>query len=101
MYEINKRIRDEMQKQNLTMTELAKKSGLNRSTISRYVNDAIEPKQNAIGAIADALGVSPAYLLGFDISEDAREIIDLAKLNDKNLARLLAYYEALIDSQKD
>lgn len=99
MFEINQRIRDEMRRQNMTMTELAIKSGLNRSSISRYVSDKIEPKQNAIGAIAKALGVTPAWLLGFDAEPE--QVISLDNLTDTNKARLLAYYEALIDSQKD
>ena len=97
MYEINKRIRAEMQKQNMTSTELARRSGLNRSSISRYVNDVIEPKQNAIGAIAKALGVSPAYLLGFD---DANVDIDINRLTEQNKMRLISYYMALIDTQE-
>lgn len=97
MYEINKRIRAEMQKQNMTSTELARRSGLNRSSISRYVNDVIEPKQNAIGAIAKALHVSPAYLLGFD---DVTAALDVNRLTEQNKMRLMAYYMALIDTQE-
>lgn len=97
MFEINKRIRDEMQRQNITSTELARRSGLNRSSISRYVNNVIEPKQNAIGAISKALGVSPAYLLGFD---DVTADFDINRLNEKNKMRLMAYYMALIDTQE-
>lgn len=98
MYEINKRIREEMAKQGLNATDLARLSGLNRSSVSRYVNDVIEPKQNAIGAIAQALKVSPAWLLGFDA---AVETIDVSKLTDANRSRLMAYYQALVDSQGD
>lgn len=97
MYEINERIRAEMRRQNMTNVELAKRSGLNRSSISRYINDVIEPKQNAIGAIAKALGVSPAYLLGFD---DVTAALDVNRLTEQNKMRLMAYYMALIDTQE-
>ena len=97
MYEINRKIREEMQRQGLNNTDLARLSGLNRSSISRYVSDIIEPKQNAIGAIAKALRVSPAWLLGF--SDDTSTVIELEKLTKENQARLTAYYQALIDSQ--
>lgn len=102
MYEINKRIREEMARQNLTMTDLAKLSGLNRSSISRYVSDTIEPKQNAIGAIAKALKVSPAWLMGFDDSKNDRvnRFIDIQTLSEINQAKLVAYYEGLLDSEK-
>ena len=102
MYEINKRIREEMARQNLTMTDLAKLSGLNRSSIARYVSDTIEPKQNAIGAIAKALKVSPAWLMGFDDSKNDRvnRFIDIQTLSEINQAKLVAYYEGLLDSEK-
>lgn len=104
MYEINKRIREEMARQNMTMTDLARLSGLNRSSISRYVSDSIEPKQNAIGAIARALKVSPAWLLGFEASDEPEPVninIDFSKLSEINQAKLLAYYEGLLDSQRE
>lgn len=105
MYEINKRIREEMIRQNLTMTDLARLSGLNRSSISRYVSDTIEPKQNAIGAIAKALKVSPAWLMGFDDpeghkAENVRPILELDKLSRINQAKVIAYYEGLLASQE-
>lgn len=105
MYEINKRIREEMIRQNLTMTDLARLSGLNRSSISRYVSDTIEPKQNAIGSIAKALKVSPAWLMGFDNSEDGkaekvRPVLELEKLSRINQAKVIAYYEGLLASQE-
>lgn len=98
MFEINQRIRDEMKRQDLNNTQLAQLSGLSRSTVSRYVSDKIEPKQNAIGALAKALKVSPAWLLGFT-DKNTEVYIELEKLTDTNRARLLAYYEALLDSQ--
>lgn len=102
MFEINKRIREEMVRQNLTMTDLANKSGLSRSTISRYVSDSIEPKQNAVGALAKALHVSPAWLLGFDEAKtpQVNRFIDIQTLSEINRIKLVAYYEGLLDSEK-
>ena len=102
MFEINKRIREEMVRQNLTMTDLANKSGLSRSTISRYVSDSIEPKQNAVGALAKALHVSPAWLLGFDEAKNPQvnRFIDIQTLSEINRIKLVAYYEGLLDSEK-
>jgi len=83
--------------QGLNKTELARLSGLARSSVSRYVADIIEPKQNAIGAISKALGVSPAYLM-WGVTAEVEQI-DLTQLTEANRARLLAYYQALKDSQ--
>lgn len=96
MSEINKRIREQMELQGLNKTDLALRSGLARSTVSRYVSDKIEPKQNAIGALAKALGVTPAYLMWGVVEVEA---VDLTQLTEANRARLLAYYQALKDSQ--
>ena len=97
MSEINKRIREQMELQGLNKTDLALRSGLARSTVSRYVSDKIEPKQNAIGALAKALGVTPAYLMWGVV--DDMEVVDLTQLTEANRVRLLAYYQALVDSQ--
>ena len=100
MFEINQRLRDEMKRQDLNITQLAQLSGLSRSTVSRYVSDKIEPKQNAIGALAKALKVSPAWLLGFNVSMNNKPIpLDIDNLNELNKAKLEAYYQALLDSQ--
>lgn len=100
MFEINARIRDEMARQKITITDLARLSGLNRSSISRYVSDTIEPKQNAIGAIAKALHVSPAWLLGFDVKRERDEaVLDISRLTETNKARVIAYFEALLETQ--
>ena len=100
MFEINKRIREKMGAQKMTITDLANKAGLARSTVSRYVSDSIEPKQNAVGAIAKALNVSVSWLLFGEDGETLTEI-DPRKLTEGNRARLLAYYQALLDSQED
>lgn len=68
--ETNRRIREEIARQNITMTDLAKMSGLNRSTISRYCSDKVEPKPEAITAIAKALKVSPGWLMGLNESKE-------------------------------
>ena len=71
--ETNKRIREEMARQKLTMTELANRSGLNRSSISRYVADKVEPKPDAVVAISKALNVSPEWLIGLNDSKAIKE----------------------------
>ena len=53
--------------------------------------------------MATALGVSPAWVLGYDVTIDGQEPmhVDLDKLNEINKAKLAAYYQALLDSQED
>ncbi len=99
MADIKDRIKEVLQAQDMTASELAAKSGIGKGSISKYLKGTVIPKQSAIGAIARALGVSPAWLLGLDVPMETTEI-DINKLSEDNQKRLLAYYQALIDSQE-
>ena len=100
-YKIKERLNEAMQLRGLSAAELASKSGLQKSSVSRYLSGENVPRSLAIGKLAAALDVSPAWLLGYDLTMDGQEIVrvDVDKLTDANKARLLAYYQALLDAQ--
>ena len=52
--------------------------------------------------MAQALNVSPAWLMGFSVTMDGKAVadLDIHKLTDINRAKLEAYYQALLDSQE-
>lgn len=86
----------------MTASELASKSGIGKGSISKYLKGTVLPKQGAIGAMASALSVSPAWLMGLDVTMDGRHVaIDLDKLTDENRTKIFAYYQALLDTQED
>lgn len=102
------RLKEAMQKRGLTARELANKSNISEASISRYLSGKLIPKQATIQALAKALGVDPVWLLGYDPVAPDNDIVtdqmlieqvNLAKLSEANQARLLAYYQALLDSQ--
>ena len=99
---IKARLREALAMRGMNAADLARASGLNKGNVWRYVNGEVIPKQNAIAKMAHALAVSPAWLLGYDLNPDGSPIarIDIDRLTDTNRARLLAYYQALIDSQE-
>ena len=101
MEKIKDRIAEALRVKQMKPVDLARKSGINKGTISKYLKGDYLPKQNNIGAIAKALDVSPAWLMGYDLTMDGKEIptIEIERLSPENKARLLAYYQALIDSQ--
>ena len=102
LYIIKDRLNEAMQKRGITATELAKLTGLNKSSVSRYLTGENIPRSLAIGKLAQALRVNPAWILGYDVpmNESVPPIqINVEKLNDTNKERLQAYYQALIDSQ--
>lgn len=101
MEDIKNRLREALELRGMMPVELAKRSGVTKGAISKYLKGTIKPKQGAIGAMADALGVSPAWLLGYDLTPEGDPIVrlDIEKLTETNRARLLAYYQALLDAQ--
>lgn len=99
---IKERIREALNVRGMTAAELSRLSGIDKGSVSRYLKGDIIPKQSKIDALARALGVSPAWLLGFNVSmsgDALPPVIDFDKLSEVNRSRLLAYYQALIDSQ--
>jgi len=72
---IGKRIKDRRVELGLSADQLAEKLGKNRATVYRYEGDEIENLPlSVIVPLADALQVSPAYLMGWtDETEPAKK----------------------------
>lgn len=103
MTEIKDRLKKALDESGMSLSELANKSGINKGAISKYIHGHVVPKQSAVGELARALHVSPAWLLGFNVNEDGSAVeaqLDLEALTDENRVRVLAYYQALLDSQE-
>ena len=98
---IKNRLREALATRDMTGAELARRCNINKGTMSRYLRGDIIPKQSTIFRISQALGVSPAWLLGFDLNPDGSPLIelDISLLTETNRELLLGYYKALIDSQ--
>lgn len=102
LYIIKDRLNEALKLRGLTASDLAKRTGLNKSSVSRYLSGQSIPRSLAIGAMAEALRVSPAWVLGYDVPMESKEnqpTIEVHKLTPENQARLSAYYQALLDSQ--
>ena len=55
-----------MNEREITAAELSRRSGIRASSISDYLKGKYEPKQDKIDLIAEALSVSPAWLMGYE-----------------------------------
>ena len=99
---IKERLNAALELRGLSAAELAAKSGLQKSSVSRYLSGQNVPRSLALGKMAAALDVSPAWLLGYDLTIDGKEkpSVNVELLTDANQARLLAYYQALLDAQE-
>lgn len=67
MEAIANRIKAAMQMREMNQADLSKAAGIDKGSLSRYVSGKFAPKQSAIVKIANALHVSPAWLLGMDV----------------------------------
>lgn len=61
------RIEKALSIKSMSQTELCLKTGIPKSAMSQYVNGSFEPKQDRVKLIADALEVSEAWLMGYDL----------------------------------
>ena len=60
------RIRELMNIMHINQTELCSRTGINKSALSNYLNGDRLPRQDQISKIADAFGVDPAWIMGYD-----------------------------------
>lgn len=104
LYIIKDRLNAALKLRDMNATELARLTGLNKSSVSRYLSGSSIPRSLAIGNMARALHVNPAWILGYNVPMEAEATepsIDINMLSKSNQARLMAYYQALIDGQEE
>lgn len=73
------RLEQIMRYRDITASELARRIGVNRSTISRWRNNGFEPSAENIYTVSNALGVNETWLMGFDapmLKADSRKVQD-------------------------
>lgn len=58
---------------NKSMADISRETGINKASLSQYANGIYSPKQDRIFLIANALSVSPSWLMGFDTDLDGTE----------------------------
>lgn len=66
MDELKNRLQIALSAANIPAVELSEKTGIPKSSISQYLSGYAKPKQDRIYLIAKALGVSEAWLMGYD-----------------------------------
>ena len=90
------RLRQAMEQRGLKQVELCEKSGIPKSALRQYLRGAFEPKQDRLWALAKALGVSEAWLMGYDVPMEpaagAGEPLAAQLENDPLAGQLFAAY---------
>ena len=78
-------IKSAMKEQDMSLSELARRVGVAKSAVSRYLNLTREFPLNRSEDFAKALSISTEYLLGFDKSEQQHEQPQLETLPVKKI----------------
>ena len=87
--QVGERVKERRTELNLTMPELGKRIGVNKSTIQRYEADGVDPKRTmVINGLAEALLTTPEWLTG--LSEDKE--YDSKTLCEKDLEEHIRKY---------
>lgn len=88
--DIKDRLRRAMAANNMKAVDLCEKTGIPKSAVSYYLAGKSEPKADRVHLISKVLGVSEAWLLGYDVPMERG---DEQKKNDK-LAELIVKMRA-------
>lgn len=91
--ETAKRLREALTDNNMTAQELCNKTGINKSSISGYVNGSHTIGNVKAYKIAEVLSVNPMWLMGFDVSKhEAMATIDPVESYNKEALAFYAKY---------
>ena len=100
---VKERLRIALLEANMKPIELSERTGIPKSMISYYLNGKTKPKADRIFVISQVLGVSEAWLLGYDVPKnrtaEQKKNDDLVKV----IARLRkdpAFYELVTQLDK-
>ena len=71
MKAMGKRIKDQRQRWGYTLDEIAEKTGVSKSSLSKLENGLLKrPPRHLIDTLADIFDCDPVYLLGYDDSPE-------------------------------
>lgn len=93
------RLKEALNDNHMKPQELADASGVNKSSISQYINGSHAPSNTSSGRMASILCVSPLWLMGFDtpkyeMSAPTITIEAAATLSAEEVEIALAYRKA-------
>lgn len=88
------RLRQAMTLRGIKQVELCEKAGIPKSALSQYLRGSFEPKQDRLWTLAKALGVSEAWLMGYDapMEREAESPTGLFEEDDPLAHQLFAAY---------
>ena len=82
METLAKRLKEALYDADMKAVDLAKKTGIDKGSISHYLSGRYDPSPKKRKVLADALGVSEAWLLGFDVEKEIQPEEDRKRRSD-------------------
>ena len=74
------RLRARREAQGLTLLQLSQRIGVSEATVQRYESgEIVNPRRDKVTALAQALGVTEAFLMGYDDAPLDDDILLLAR----------------------
>lgn len=110
IYIFKDRLTEALKYRGMTASDLARKSGMDKGSISRYLKGENLPRTTAIEKMASALNVNPAWLIGYNVpmieavdylAEVSENKVLIERLTPANQKKLVEYIEFLLSKQKE
>lgn len=98
MEKFSDRLKEAMKKRDKKQVDLVNATKIGKATICQYLKGCYEPKPTNINKLAKALNVSEAWLMGYDVSMERKEISYHISENEK---QLVDFYNLLNDEGKE
>ena len=88
-----KRLREAMNDIGIKQRELADQAKIHETSVSQYVNGTHAPSNISAGKLAEVLGVSPVWLMGYDVPK--REVPTVEEHLSSAEAKLIRLFRTL------
>ena len=92
------RLKNALEIKKISQTELSKRTGIDKSLISNYVSGKYKAKSQNLYAIASALGVAEAWLMGYDIPMEKE--VPAIKDNSGHINEFARLFQELTEDQQ-
>lgn len=89
------RLKHAMDERHMSQSDLSAKSGISKAAISQYLSGKNQPKKDKIDRLADVLGASPDFLIGYNVPPMI-PTVDVDKISTRAAARCIGKSENFI-----
>lgn len=95
-----KRLLEMMNILDIKQSDIVKKTGIQKSSLSNYISGRRVPRQDQLSLIADPYDINPAWLMGYDVPMYYEDIVKIETIDQEEANLLLMYRDMSKDSKK-